>query len=429
MQSMNGASRSWAVPFFTLWGGQALSLLGSRVASFALVWWLTERTGSAVVLTTLTLVLSLPQIVLGPFIGALIDRWPRRRIMLAADATAAVTSALLALLFWADVLQIWHIYLASFVGSLAGTFHFAAMTASTSLMVPSAQLTRVQGTNQMLQGLLVVAAPPLGALAVAMLPFALIMSIDVVTAVFAIGPLLLIAIPQPQSTGQSTVAGAPPPNLWHEVRAGIAYIWQWPALRWITLLAMGVNLMAGPIGALMPILVTNHFASGVLQLAWLELTLGVGLLAGGLLLGIWGGFQRRTLMFPVGLLGIGLASLAIGLTPATLFGLALAGSFGFGLTSALLNGTLMATLQSTVDPALQGRIFTVLNSGASAAMPIGLLIAGPLADRWGAPLWFTASGVVILLVAGLAFAMPTLFSLEAERLVPASSPLSPKSVV
>lgn len=426
MQTTNGVSRPWAAPFFTLWGGQALSLLGSRVASFALVWWLTERTGSAVVLTTLTLVLAIPQIVLGPFIGALIDRWPRRRVMLAADATAAVTSALLGLLFWADALQIWQIYLAGFVGSLAGTFHFAAMTASTSLMVPSDQLTRVQGANQMLQGLMVVAAPPLGALAVATLPFAVIMGIDVVTAAFAIAPLLLLTIPQP--TGQPTVADAPPANLWREVHAGIVYIWQWPALLWITLLAMGVNLMAGPIGALLPILVTKHFGGEALQLAWLELTLGVGMLVGGLLLGIWGGFQRRSWTFPVGLLGIGLASLGIGLTPPTLFSLALVGSFGFGLTSSLLNGTLMATLQTTVDPAMQGRIFTVLNSGAAAAMPIGLLIAGPLADQWGAPLWFTLSGVVILLVAGLAFALPTIFSLEAGHVSQAPSPLSPKSV-
>ena len=427
MQTTTGASRGWAVPFFTLWSGQALSLLGSRVAGFALVWWLTEQTGSAVVLTTLTLMLFLPQIVLGPFIGALIDRWPRRRVMLAADATTAVASALLALLFWADALQIWQIYLASFVGSLAGTFHFAAMTASTSLMVPSDQLTRVQGTNQMLQGLLTVAAPPLGALAVATLPFAVIMSIDVVTAAFAIGPLLWLTIPQP--TGQPTVTDAPSPNLWREVRAGIAYIWQWPALLWLTLLAMGVNFMAGPIGALLPILVTKHFGGAALQLAWLELTLGVGMLAGGLLLGTWGGFQRRGLMFPVGLLGIGVASLGIGLTPPTLFSLALVGSFGFGVTTSLLNGTLMATLQATVDPAMQGRIFTVLNSGASAAMPIGLLIAGPLADRWGAPLWFTLSGVVISLVAGLAFALPTIFTLEAGQLGQAPSPLLPKSVV
>lgn len=271
MQTMNGASRGWAVPFFTLWGGQALSLLGSRVAGFALVWWLTERTGSAVVLTTLTLVLFLPQIVLGPFIGALIDRWPRRRVMLAADGTAAVAAAFLALLFWFDSLDIWHIYLTGFIGSLAGTFHFAVMNVLTSLMVPPAQLTRVQGANQMLQGLMTVAAPPLGALAVATLPFAMIMSIDVVTAAFAIGPLLFITIPQPpgqrtgQRTGQSMGANVPAANLLHEVRVGIAYIWQWPALFWITLLAMGVNLMAGPIGALMPILVTKHFGGGALN--------------------------------------------------------------------------------------------------------------------------------------------------------------------
>lgn len=402
-------TRHWAVPFFVLWSGQALSLLGSRVASFALVWWVTQQTGSAVALTTLTLMFFLPQIFLGPVAGALIDRWPRRRVLLAADATTALTSGLLAVLFWLDALQLWQIYVASFVGSLAGAFHFSAMTASTSLMVPSSQLTRVQGANQMLQGLMTVAAPPLGALAVAVLPFAAIMGIDVVTAVFAITPLLLIAIPQPVSASAGAASSS---NLWGEVRAGLAYIWQWPALLWITLLAMGVNLMAAPIGALLPLLVTKHFQGGALQLAWLELMLGVGMLAGGVLLGVWGGFRRRILMFPVGLLGVGLASLGLGLVPANLFGLALICSFGFGLTSSMLNGTLMAALQATVDPAMQGRVFTVLNSGASAAAPLGLLAAGPLAERWGTSLWFTAGGLVILLVGVIAFGMPTIFTLE-----------------
>lgn len=410
MQATN-STHHWAVPFFVLWSGQALSLLGSRVASFALVWWVTQQTGSAVALTTLTLMFFLPQIFLGPVAGALIDRWPRRRVLLAADATTALASALLAVLFWLDGLQLWHIYLATFIGSLAGAFHFSAMTASTSLMVPAAQLTRVQGANQMLQGLMTVAAPPVGALLVAALPFAAIMAIDVVTALFAIIPLLFIAIPRPPTRPAATAASA---NLWSEVRAGLAYIWHWSALLWITLLAMGVNLMAAPIGALLPLLVTKHFQGGALQLAWLELTLGVGMLAGGVLLGVWGGFRRRTLMFPVGLLGIGLSSLGLGLAPADWFWGALLCSFGFGLTSSLLNGTLMAVLQATVDPALQGRVFTVLNSGASAAAPLGLLVAGPLAERWGTSVWFTAGGIVILLVALIAFGMPTIFPLEEQ---------------
>jgi len=411
MQVTN-SPRHWAVSFFILWSGQALSLLGSRVASFALVWWVTQQTGSAVALTTLTLMFFLPQIFLGPVAGALIDRWPRRRVLLAADATTALASALLALLFWLDALHLWQIYVATCIGSLAGAFHFSAMTASTSLMVPATQLTRVQGANQILQGLMTVAAPPLGALAVAALPFAAIMAIDVVTALFAMIPLLWIAIPQPAP--QAAHAAAASSTLWGEVRAGLAYIWHWPALLWITLLAMGVNLMAAPIGALLPLLITQHFQGGALELAWLELMLGVGMLAGGVLLGVWGGFRRRTLMFPVGLLGIGLSSLGLGLVPADLFWIALACSFGFGLTSSLLNGTLMAVLQATVDPALQGRVFTVLNSGASAAAPLGLLVAGPVAERWGTSLWFTAGGLVILLVALIAFGMPTIFTLDEQ---------------
>ncbi|MCB0187417.1 MAG: MFS transporter, partial [Caldilineaceae bacterium] len=333
-------SKRWAVPFFTLWGGQALSLLGSRVAGFALVWWLTEQTGSAVVLSTMTLMFFLPQILLGPFAGALIDRWDRRWVMLVADSTTALASALLAVLFWTDSLQVWHIYTTSFIGSLAGAFHFAAMMASTSLMVPEHQLTRVQGANQMLQGLMTIAAPPVGALLVGFLPFAAIMGLDVVTALFAVVPLLLIAIPRPQGSAErEQVAGATPAAIWRDVRSGFRYIWEWPGLLLTTLLALVINMVATPLGALLPILVSVDFEAGALQLGWIELTLGAGMLAGGILLGVWGGFRKKALIFPIGVFGFAFASFLIAVSPQLALWVAMLAMGIFGIVSSLLNGT------------------------------------------------------------------------------------------
>jgi len=113
----------WQVPFFTIWTGQALSLVGSRVAQFALVWYLTKTTGSATVLATASLVALLPGIFLGPFVGALIDRWNRRIVMLVADSVIALAILWLAYLFWIDALQIWHIYVIMLVRAVGGVFH------------------------------------------------------------------------------------------------------------------------------------------------------------------------------------------------------------------------------------------------------------------------------------------------------------------
>ena len=181
-------------PFFTLWIGQAFSLLGSQLVQFALIWWLTQRTGSPTVLALASIVGLLPQVFLGPFAGVLVDRWNRRRVMLGADAVVALATLALVYLFRIDAIQIWYVYVALFIRALAGTFHSTAMAASTSLMVPQEQLTRVQGLNQMLNGGLSIAAAPLAALLLTLLPIQGVLLVDIVTAALAITTLLLLSL-------------------------------------------------------------------------------------------------------------------------------------------------------------------------------------------------------------------------------------------
>ena len=169
-------------PFFALWGGQALSLVGSQAVHFALVWWLAEKTGSAAVLATVTLVGVAPQIALGPVIGALVDRWDRKWVMLVSDAAVAAASAMLALLFVVGEAAVVWVILLFVVRSIGTAFHGPAMAASTSLMVPQRHLVRVQGLNQSLHGGQLVLSAPLGALLLGALPMAGIMAVDVATA-------------------------------------------------------------------------------------------------------------------------------------------------------------------------------------------------------------------------------------------------------
>src|SRR5262245_58313777 len=184
-------------PFFILWTGQSLSLVGSQAVQFALIWWLTETSGSATILATATLLGLLPPIVLGPVIGALIDRWSRKTVMLAADGFVAAASLLLAWLFDAGIADIPHVLALLFLRPLGGAFQSPAMTASTTLMVPEKHLTRIQGLNQGLQGLVTVVAAPLGALLLAVLSMPGVMMVDVGTALLAILPLTAIRVPRP----------------------------------------------------------------------------------------------------------------------------------------------------------------------------------------------------------------------------------------
>lgn len=413
----------WAPKFFTVWTGQALSLVGSALVQFALVWWLTSRTGSATVLAGATLMAVLPQIFLAPFVGALIDRWKRRAIMILADAGIAVATGVLVWLFVSGRVQVWQIYALLFVRSLGGAFHGPAMAASTSLMVPERHLARVSGLNQTLQGLIMVFAPPLGALLLGLMSTASVLAIDIVTAVPAVGALLWIAVPDPPRREGQAAGDAGPSSYWSDLRQGFRYVARWPGLQGLLLLSMLLNFLLVPASSLMPLLVMKEMGGGAPQLAMVETAFGVGVIAGGALLGAWGGLRRRIHTTLVGVIGIGLGVILAGLTPAHAFFVLLIAFFWVGAAQVFANGPLMAVFQSAVQPDMQGRVFSLLAAGATAMMPLGLLLAGPVADLLGVRVWYLFGGGACALVACLAFFTPSILDVERnDREASAASP-------
>jgi DHA3 family macrolide efflux protein-like MFS transporter len=411
-QTEAGQPRSMA-SFFVVWGGQAFSLLGRHLVQFALVWWLTRTTGSATVLAFATLVALLPQIFLSPVAGALVDRWNRRIVMMVADGLIALVTVGLVALYALDMIQVWHIYLAMFIRAAGGAFHWPAMQASTTLMVPEKHLARIAGLNQALWGLASIVAPPLGALLMDVLPMHGVLSIDVGTALLAIAPLVFIVVPQPErQAAPETAAGKP--SVLADMRDGLRFVWNWPGMMMILVIATLINLLVNPAFSLLPIMVTGHFKGGALQLAWLESAWGVGVVLGGIALSVWGGFKRRivTGMLALTIMGIGITLL--GLTPATAFLLAVGAMFLGGLMNPIANGSLFAALQATVPPEMQGRVFTLVLSGASAMSPLGLAIAGPVADALGVQIWFLIGGAATIAMGAGAFFVPAIMRLEEQ---------------
>src|SRR5690242_16378351 len=160
---MTNIDHNWARRFFTLWTGQALSLLGSQLVQFAIIWYLTQITKSATMLAIASMMGLLPQVLLSPFVGTWVDRGNRRFIMIVADSLVAVATLVLAILFALNVVQVWQIFLILLVRAVAGGFHQSAFGASVVLLVPREHLARVQGFNQALNGGLNILSAPLGA--------------------------------------------------------------------------------------------------------------------------------------------------------------------------------------------------------------------------------------------------------------------------
>jgi len=392
-----------------LWTGQALSLLGSQLVQFALIWYLTQRTNSATVLAMASLMGLLPHVILSPFIGTWVDRGDRRLILISADATVALATLVLVALFALGRAEIWHIYALLFVRSVAGGFHQSAFGASVVLLVPKEQLARVQGFNQALYGGLNIISAPLGAYLLAILPMQGILSIDVGTALLAITILFFFQIPQPER------GAAAKATFWQDFAAGFHYILAWRGLLIVLAMVMVINFFYSAAESLTPLLILKHFRGDAQQLGWWQAMFATGTIGGGILLGAWGGFRKRIVTAQLGLIVLGIGTTIIGLTPAGLLWLALAANTLTGLVLPMTNGSYGAILQSTVAPEMQGRVFAFIGSAAMLVSPLGLVIAGPVADAFGIQLWFWVAGITCALMGIAGFFIHEVMHMEEEK--------------
>ncbi|MEW5748391.1 MAG: MFS transporter [Candidatus Thermoplasmatota archaeon] len=395
--------------FFVIWGAQAFSLVGSALVQFALVWWLTLETGSASVLALAMTMALLPQIAIGPFAGALVDRWNRRLVMIWADVSIAVATVVLMALFAADLVQVWHIYVVLLVRSVGGSFHFPAMAASTTLMVPEKHLARVGGLNQAVQGAVSIAAPALAAALLLILPMWGVLSLDVVTAAIAVAPLLFIRIPQPV---KRTDGEGKPSSVLSDMRDGLRFLRGWRGAMTLILMVMVINLLFTPAVTLMPILVTSYFGKGLVEFATMEMVTGASFVVGGLALGAWGGFRRKVVTMLLTGTVAGFGTVFVGVLPESGFYLAVGGMFLVGFMVAMVNGSASALMQATIPPDKQGRVFGLMGSLIVAMTPIGLAFAGPVSDLAGVQIWFIVAGIGLAAIMASGFFMRSVMAVE-----------------
>jgi DHA3 family macrolide efflux protein-like MFS transporter len=187
---------------------------------------------------------------------------------------------------------------------------------------------------------------------------------------------------------------------------------------------MLLNFLLSPSGSLLPLLILKEFQGGAPQLAVVESVFGVGMILGGLILGAWGGFKRRIYTSFMGIIGLGVGVILTGLAPANMFWLLLVANFIIGVTQVFANGPIGAIFQSTIDADFQGRVFSMINAGATAMMPISLLIAGPLSDWLGVRVWYIVGGAIVILVTIVAWFIPAIMNIE-ENKHAAAAPASP----
>ena len=394
--------RSWKRTFFTIQSGQAISLITSSALQMALIFYLTEKTNSSMTLALATLVGFLPQGVLGLFIGGWIDRHSRKRIMIGADLFIAAVSALLAVISAFLDPPVWVVLAILFLRSIGSAFHTPSINAVTPLIVPTDKLAKCTGYIQSLQSVSSIVSPALGALLYAQCTLTEIIALDVVGAVIASIAVMLVKIPNidvaniPQSEG--VLAGA---------KEAYRILAQQKGL--LTLLWMGALYMFAymPINALFPLISMNHFGGTTWHVAMSESVFAAGMLLGGIVLGVWGGFQGKTTTGLLSIAVMGIALLIAGILPAS-------GFIAFVVCCAIMGfsapfyGVQTAIYQEMVSPEYLGRVFSLSLSTMSLAMPLGLIAAGCFADMTGVETWFAISGIFIAGIAVVGAVLPSI---------------------
>ena len=248
--------------------------------------------------------------------------------------------------------------------------------------------------------------------------------VDIGTAALAVIPLLFVAIPQPPRQIAQANGTVKKTSYWHDLREGFVYVVKWPGLFGLILLAMALNFFLSPSSSLLPLLVKKDFNGTAQELAWVESIFGLGVILAGLALSVWGGFKRRIITSFFGIIGIGIGVILTGLAPAHLFWLLLAASFVVGFAQVFANGPLSAIFQSTIAPDMQGRVFSLIGAGATAMMPLSLLIAGPISDWLGVRTWYLFGGSLCILMTVVAFFIPVITNIEENRQKQPSEPLT-----
>ena len=380
------SDEAWRLWFWSIFLGQALSLVGSAITQFVLLWWITDKTGSAAALATAGMAMLLPQAVLGPLGGVFADRHDRQIIMILTDLVSALCVLLLIMMFEYGNVELWQIYVLMATRSAMQAFQGPATMASVATLVPPDFVPRAAGFNQTVQGLSMVGAAPLGALLLSFVPVKYALGVDVLTAAIGISPLLFVTIPPVISTSSRHV------RIWAQFRDGIQRIWSDRSLRGLYMLVTITTMFFMPLFTMIPLLVKSRYHGGPPQLALLESLTGVGMIIGGILVAVIA--PKRKVPWVLG--GMSLSCFLIAATawlPPELFlvcgALWLVGASAF----MLANASLMAVLQTVIAQDFQGRAISVLTTMNAVAAPVGLAIANPLGEFLGVSWLFFVFGL------------------------------------
>jgi len=403
--AINQAWKKNVILFLT---SQTISLFGSSLVQYAIMWYITLKTQSGVMMTLAIICGFLPTFFISPFAGVWADRYNRKTLIMLADTMIAAATLILALLFFAGYDMTWLLFVISAVRAFGSAVQMPAVGAFLPQLVPEEHLTRVNATNGSIQALVLLFSPMLSGALLTVANIQTIFLVDVFTAAVAVLVLLLfLRVPAHVKAQEKQKV-----TYMEDLRAGISYVRQHEYVRKFFVFCGSFMFLAGPVALLTPLQVTRSFGNEVWRLTAIEITFSGGMMVGGIIMAAWGGFKNRVHSMAFSSILIGAFTVALGVIPV--FWIYLGFMLLTGLALPIFNTPSTVLLQEKVEPDFLGRVFGVLAMISSTMMPLGMLIFGPVADR--IPIEW------LLIITGLLMFIEGFFLLGNKALVEAGKP-------
>lgn len=380
---------NWRGNIYLFLTGQFLSGITSMIVQYAIIWYLTKQTGSATVLSMSTLLGMLPMILLSPLVGPYVDRTNKKALLIVPDIIAAIVAIILALVgFLTAAFPIWLVFISLVIRAIAQTFQMPTIQSILPTMVPKEQLTKVNGQLGMVQSANYIIAPALGAFLFSIISMPVLILFDVLGAIVGVTIILFVKIPENPQIDE-------PVHVLADAKFGLKQLQAKKGLWYITLMGTVFTLLFMPAVSMYPLMTMSYFKGTVAQAGLIEMIYSVGALIGGTIIGFFGNWSDRIKPVLLSMAILGITMGVSGFLPQNytgflwFFGLnALA-----GIAAPFFNTLLMAIIQQSYPPEHLGRVLGIMNSLMSLAGPVGLIFAGPLADKIGVNNLFVIAGV------------------------------------
>ena len=375
---------------------QAVTLFGSSIVQFALIWYVTLSTSSGVWVSALTVAAYLPQFIISFVSGVWADRYPRKRLIILADgiiAAATLAFALLMPLIGEGTPLLLSLVAVSVVRSLGTGIQTPAVNAAIPLLVSEDKLMKYNGINATVQSIVQFAAPAVAGAVLSFATFRVALMIDIATAIVGISILCAVAIPfvKPQEA----------PSTLSEMKAGFRYAANDGFIGKLLLLFGIFIFLCVPAGFLATLFVSRYYGDTYWYLTAVEVIGFIGMMAGGIIIGAWGGFKNRVKTLVIGMLAFGALAIIMGAVESFALYLAMMAIYGIALT--MVQTASVTLLQENAAPEMQGRVFGLFGAVYSGFLPLGMLAFGPLADVVSMRMLMIVSGVLLMLMAGVIF--------------------------